>query len=82
MDGIVHGVTKSRTRLNNFHSLSRERGTTLEVVPCCVPPLPGKIIKLLFLLHNSVAIFLFGIGAQRAKILATQPFPSSGDLLD
>ena len=71
MDGTVHGVAKTQTGLSDFHSLSRERGTTLEVVACCVPPLPGKIIKLLFLLHNSVSIFLFGIGAQRAKILAT-----------
>ena len=71
MDGTVHGVAKTQTGLSDFYSLSRERGTTLEVVACRVPPLPGKIIKLLFLLHNSVSIFLFGIGAQRAKILAT-----------
>ena len=51
--------------------LTREEGTVLEMLACCVPLFPGKAIKLFFLLHNSVSIFLFVIGAQRAKVLAT-----------
>ena len=43
--------------------------TVLEVLTCCVPLLPGKGIKPSFLLlHNSAPLFLFCIGAQKAKI--------------
>ena len=35
-----------------------------------------------FLLHNSVPVFMFGIGAQRAKVLATKlPCRDTGVLL-
>ena len=34
--------------------------------------MPGRVIKpRFFLLHHSVSIFLLGIGAERAEILAT-----------
>ena len=57
--------------LYHLSLFTREGGTVSEVLAYCVPPLPGKVIKLLFLLHNCVSIFLFVTGAQRGKILAT-----------
>jgi len=43
--------------------LTREGHTVLEVLAYCVPPFPGKAIKLLCFLHNAVSIFLFVAGA-------------------
>ena len=43
--------------------LTREGHTVLEALAYCVPPFPGKAIKLLCFLHNAVSIFLFVAGA-------------------
>ena len=43
-------------------------GAVFEALAYCVPSLPGKEIKLLFLLHNPVPVFLLSINTQRAKI--------------
>ena len=69
---IVHELIMpcSLNTVKHLTTLSRV-GTVLEVLACCVPSLPGKEIKLLLLFPpNSISIFLFDIGAQRAKILA------------
>ena len=41
MDCIVHGITKSRTRLSDFHSTSQSPGYTpliLDLLPLCFLP--------------------------------------------
>ena len=53
----------------NFPCSPGKGGTVLEALACCVFPFARQRLKPFFsLLQNSVAIFLFTIGAQKAKI--------------
>lgn len=58
--------------LSKIVQQSQLGGTVLEVLACCVSPLPGKNKATLFYFLYSVSIFLFyGINGQGAKISAT-----------
>ena len=61
---IVHGVSKSRTRLNDWTTSSPGLRYSFEGKSLLCPPLPSKVIKLLFSTSSKTKIW-FGTSAQR-----------------
>ena len=61
---IVHGVSKSQTRLNDWTTSSPGLRYSFEGKSLLCPPLPSKVIKLLFSTSSKTKIW-FGTSAQR-----------------